>query len=365
MEIVVIGTGGGYGESIVLRWDDGKSAVIDSCIDPQRESCLPLEYLRTTGADLEKVQFIVATHWHDDHIRGISEVLYACPNAIFWTTAARDWSIFIRLMLADGRNSGAVLKGKSDTSQRALSELEVCMEIIASRGNHGPERAQGDRLVYREKDLNLEIFALSPSELAISKYEQEIAIHIDEIGKFRTRIPRIGPNDKSVALFVQYKGECIILGADLEIGTTTANGSTGWNDVMNGKQCLHPGLRARVLKVAHHGSAGAQHLGFWSDLVAPEVMSLMTPWQKCATNYVPDDIELDFVAGRSAHTYITSTHGSIGKPKPRDVETKKLISKVGLRLSEVKYRYGLIRIVYDEANENWNCELRGSAFGFK
>ena len=45
-EINLIGTGGGYGESIVAHIGNNEWIIIDSCEDPNSKTCLPLELLR-------------------------------------------------------------------------------------------------------------------------------------------------------------------------------------------------------------------------------------------------------------------------------------------------------------------------------
>lgn len=58
-----------YGESIVLHVGDGRWVAIDSCVDSHGRP-QALEYLEGIGVDPAiAVRMIVATHWHDDHIR--------------------------------------------------------------------------------------------------------------------------------------------------------------------------------------------------------------------------------------------------------------------------------------------------------
>lgn len=66
--------GPGYGESIALHIGDGVWIVVDSCIDDEKEP-RALRYLEGLGLDPARaVALIVATRWHDDHIRGMAAV---------------------------------------------------------------------------------------------------------------------------------------------------------------------------------------------------------------------------------------------------------------------------------------------------
>jgi glyoxylase-like metal-dependent hydrolase (beta-lactamase superfamily II) len=76
LEVTVIGTGGGYGESVVVHLGNGKWIVIDSCIDPKSRISLPLLYLNKIGVNVPRdVVIILCTHWHDDHLQGLFQLL--------------------------------------------------------------------------------------------------------------------------------------------------------------------------------------------------------------------------------------------------------------------------------------------------
>ena len=75
--------GPGYGECVLLHIGDGNWVIVDSCFDKHREPAA-LAYLRGLDSDpAESVRLIVATHWHDDHIRGMGELVEVCKNAVF------------------------------------------------------------------------------------------------------------------------------------------------------------------------------------------------------------------------------------------------------------------------------------------
>ena len=83
-EIEVSVWGAGYGEAIVLHIGGGKWVLVDSCIDPGSQVPASLDYLKNLKFPVgEAVKLIVVTHWHDDHIRGISTVLDECKSACF------------------------------------------------------------------------------------------------------------------------------------------------------------------------------------------------------------------------------------------------------------------------------------------
>ncbi|MDE2822319.1 MAG: MBL fold metallo-hydrolase, partial [Chloroflexota bacterium] len=87
-EVEVTLLGPGYGESVLVHIGQGRWIVVDSCIGPAREP-QALDYLRSIGVEpAAAVTLIVATHWHDDHIRGMAKLVEACPDALFSCAAA-------------------------------------------------------------------------------------------------------------------------------------------------------------------------------------------------------------------------------------------------------------------------------------
>lgn len=87
LEITLFGSG--YGESVVVHIGDGKWIIVDSSINRDTRKPAALEYLEGIDVDVSsQVKGVVVTHWHDDHIRGISEIAKKCSSAKFCISAA-------------------------------------------------------------------------------------------------------------------------------------------------------------------------------------------------------------------------------------------------------------------------------------
>lgn len=104
--------GPGYGESVVLHVGGGVWVIVDSCVDtdgtPQA-----LRYLESIDVNpAEAVELIVATHWHDDHIRGIANLVEICDRAAFCCASVLLCKEFLTVVGAlegrplSGRGSG-------------------------------------------------------------------------------------------------------------------------------------------------------------------------------------------------------------------------------------------------------------------
>jgi glyoxylase-like metal-dependent hydrolase (beta-lactamase superfamily II) len=83
-EIEVTVLGPGHGESVVVHVGGSEWIVVDSCKDKGKEPCAPLRYLQGIGVDATRaVKLIVATHWDEDHVKGIDELVSTCLASDF------------------------------------------------------------------------------------------------------------------------------------------------------------------------------------------------------------------------------------------------------------------------------------------
>jgi len=91
-----------------------------------------LRYLESMGVDpAEAVELIVATHWHDDHIRGMSALVDACARATFCCSGALRQREFLAMV-------GAVAGREVSVCGSGASEIHA---IFSSAGGSGKRRA--------------------------------------------------------------------------------------------------------------------------------------------------------------------------------------------------------------------------------
>ena len=87
--------GPGYGEGVLVHAGGGEWLVVDSCLGADGEPAA-LNYLRGLDVDPSTtVKMVVATHWHDDHIRGMARLVAACPSARFCCASALKTDEFL------------------------------------------------------------------------------------------------------------------------------------------------------------------------------------------------------------------------------------------------------------------------------
>jgi metal-dependent hydrolase (beta-lactamase superfamily II) len=47
---------------------------VDSCVVPGAQGPVSADYLEKIGVDASAVKAVVASHWHDDHVKGMSDL---------------------------------------------------------------------------------------------------------------------------------------------------------------------------------------------------------------------------------------------------------------------------------------------------
>jgi metal-dependent hydrolase (beta-lactamase superfamily II) len=81
-QIELILFGPGYGECVAVHLGENRWIVVDSCLDTKTSRPAVIEYFSSIGINPEEsVKLIIISHWHDDHIRGLSDIISSCPKA--------------------------------------------------------------------------------------------------------------------------------------------------------------------------------------------------------------------------------------------------------------------------------------------
>lgn len=146
-----------------MHLGEGDWMIVDSC-EQSRQSPV-LDYLHNMGVDpATAVKLVVATHWHDDHIRGMQKVLAACKAATFACSAAlsRD-----ELVQAIGRLEPA--RGGRLTS--GVKEMRSVLEMLTEDLTRPqPQWAMQDRLLHRRGGaLHCAVHALAPCDQVLAR----------------------------------------------------------------------------------------------------------------------------------------------------------------------------------------------------
>ncbi len=203
-EIEVTLFGPGYGEAIAVHLGEGNWMLVDSCIDPESKASASGTYLEKIGVDPKQVRSIIATHWHDDHVRGISQLASKHPTAEFSISA-----------VFNDREATAFLAAHSGASSSGLSRgAKELFEVIQGRVN---VFAALNRSIVLEATLNghqVKVTALSPVKAAFAQSIARMAQYMARKDRPINSAPELHPNLEAVTLHIDLGGDAILLGAD-------------------------------------------------------------------------------------------------------------------------------------------------------
>jgi beta-lactamase superfamily II metal-dependent hydrolase len=350
-EIEVSLFGPGYGECVVLHVGGGDWFVVDSCINDASGKPAALTYLESLDVDPESsVRLVAATHAHDDHVRGIAELLQACPDALFLRPAAITKREFLALLEADEEIE--FMGG-----QAAYSEFRRIERVLVERqrGTRSPVvRGIADRPVFSRMASGdrpaVSVLALSPSDEALDRSLAEIRKLLPTTGLIR-RLSSDDPNTMCMALWIEIGEVRVLLGGDLENGPAP---NCGWAGVA--ENLALPNEKASVYKVAHHGSVNAHSPLVWSMLLDDEVMAILSPYRRGRTPR-PSAEDRARICAATPSAYITADPDfrmSGGSVRMRAAELSGAAQGVRLQEGET----GQVRLRRAIASgTQWNVEL--------
>jgi beta-lactamase superfamily II metal-dependent hydrolase len=352
--------GPGYGEAIVLHIGEGKWILVDSCIEPNSKLPASLEYLYNLNVDVENaVKLVVATHWHDDHVRGISTIFDNCKSANIAISSA--------LKVDEFRKLATLSSGQTVRRNSGLDEFTRVFQLLETRKQHrvrfnSPKLASADKLLYRDQigpiseTVEAKVFSLSPSDAAILHAQLAFAELLPGEDSQRKRVASPTPNYASVVLWVQVGNHKILLGADLE---RTVDPKTGWSVILNDSTVVVG--QAGVFKIPHHGSENAHHECVWSELVSEKPFAIVSPFCKGGMS-LPSPADVKRITHLTPHAYATAS-AKRRQQKWHDRVVRSFVEEMTRSIQSVHYGWGHVRLrnKIDENNQSWRVELFGDA----
>lgn len=303
--------GPGYGESIVVHLGSDQWLVVDSCAPDDEAEPVALTYLRQIGVKYkENVKYIVATHWHDDHIRGLSRLITSCPAA----------DVFI----SDALRSEALMSLVLEKSPRPITNLREMNRSIETLLARKPDVGQPYRFLLEDTAVHsalhhpnndVQIWALSPSSVDVFQALRMLRYILPNESNQLTAVPNPRENHASVVLHVGVGNQNILLGADREIHT---NNGRGWESV---KACAARRAlkRCSFLKVPHHGSPNGDSLIIWADLLEGDCVAVLAPFHRGREGGRPRPADIARLCLRTRWAFTASELSGYNKEPSGDV----------------------------------------------
>jgi len=344
-EIEVTLFGPGFGEAIAVHLGQSEWLLVDSCIDPSSKKPAAETYLHSIGVQPSCVKGLVASHWHDDHVRGFGRLAEIYPEAeLNISSVFSDKEALVFLAAYSGLSVPTLTRGTGEVYRALLAKKEHYhlhqRSIVLERND-----AHGSRYV--------RVTAMSPVQATVSSSMARLAQYIPtgSTDENISHAPTFSPNIEAVVIHIDWNGEAVLLGSDLEEHT-----KYGWSALLE-DSVSSKRAPASLYKVAHHGSASGDHPNIWKDLLAEQSIACLTPFNN-GRHKLPNDSDRERVRGLVKSAFIAS--GATRKP---DLESEKLkrLGDICTDLSRVNAGFGATRFRKVRGDAEWRVELFGTA----
>jgi hypothetical protein len=365
LEITLIGAGCEAGESVVVHLANGKWIIIDSC--KSDGEVLPLYYLRKKKVNLDiDVCYVICTHWHTDHITGLSEVVGECKNAILAIPSFFNSPKVFEALFEDYVNrKSPIVKEMYDS----LSIIKERKGVLRQPIFLGPR----DEITGVEIDgVKVEVRSFSPADHAKELYDKMLAsstLHNVAASDLET-------NMCSSVLDITTNNHLlsVLLGADLECNRKEGrnldcktlcdeNFQLGWCNVIKCNKKYGERNKYNYIKAAHHSSIN----GYCPELMDTKVdkeqtFITTTVFENGAGIRLPEEQMLRKYQSICDNYYITASH-----PKPLPVKDERSViedmkNKGVQEVKVVKPECGMITTRYNiTTGARTSHELQGCA----
>lgn len=336
-EIEVSIFGPGFGELIVVHAGNNEWVIVDLCIDSRSGRPAALAYLDRIDVDASAaVKLIVASHWHDDHIRGMSELVRVCTSATFACSMALTRIEFLEV---------ASVYTSRPLSHEPSGPTEIFRTLRTVRTRRQlPLYAIADRPLFRMRrgaagSVDWEVTALSPTDGELQRFLAGIAALLPPAtpATTKSRLPNPNWNDLSVATWVTIGDILILLGADLEEHGIAGR---GWTAVLASR--TRPPGTASLFKISHHGSANGHHDGVWSSMLVRAPMAVLTPWTLGGSD-LPQPGDVQRIQNLTPNAYSTSRITAPGlQSLPQAV--RRTFREAGITIRQAEPPTGFVRL---------------------
>ena len=333
--------GPGVGECILIHLGGGRWVVVDSCLRPNTHEPVALAYLSELGLDpVESIVLVVATHWHDDHIKGLSDVFRVATKARLVLSQAMRRPEFLTFV---SRFKGVSLAGGSK-----VAEMDRLLQIQEDESRPTLRRAEVG------KTLQQGVVALSPSDNDVDRFLQMVGQYMPEVRSAQRAAPDPTQNEASVALWIDTTdGDGVLLGSDLEQQTDS---ESGWRAVVGADN--RPQGKASVFKIPHHGSAGAHNGDVWTDMLLPTPLAALTPFSRSRLPKPNDAVRINSLT----HNAFLSSHGKKVRLKKRGPAVERQLREMHTRPYSVVAALGAVQFRRKLGTPPiWGIELFGAA----
>ena len=344
-EIEVSLFGPGKGECVLVHLGGGKWMVVDSCLD-DRKVAAPLAYLESIGVAPDAIELVVASHWHDDHIGGLGQVVKAATHARFFCSNGLEIDEFFMVVAAAAQRPMM-------QSTSGVSEFGAVIEVLESRSTP-LGWAMVDRILH--STASVKVHSLSPSDMAVTESRRLIsaAWASQQSAATRLAVPRPERNPSAIVLHVQIGAVSLLLCSDLE---TDRDPAMGWLAVVDAH--ARPTELADFVKVAHHGSGNGHEARVWAEMLGPQPYAALTPYLSGSTP-IPRPADIARLRALTPNLFVTRRPGV--QRSGRDWRAQKMAEEATNWIASEPRSAGALRFRRPiDASSEWQVSMSGTA----
>ena len=322
VEITIFGPG--YGECIVVHVGIGRWIVVDSCKHCTKTPPVALRKFDGIGVDPSvQVELVLVTHWHDDHIRGLNELLERCKDAGICISEALTQDEFIKFLSAYSTNGASPLGTGVDEFVAVLGKMrDPQRKPLRGGQDKRVVNIPAGELAHGE---SCEFWTLSPSDFQVLESNSRFASLLPKAKSTMRRAVPEGKNNHSVAAWISIGGIYVILGADLE---NTIDSRAGWAAIVESKN--RPSGEVSLFKVPHHGSENGHNADLWEKVLADDVIAVVTPWNR--SSGLPGAGDLERLSSATKNLFLTAKPSSLVRAR-HDHSVERMMREFGISTS--------------------------------
>jgi hypothetical protein len=294
---------------------------------------------------------VIISHWDDDHIKGVANLVEAASVAKIISSAAildKDFVKLTQLFHGDRTRVG----------KTGIEEIVRVHELMAQTGRTLTNAIQNREVFLAgmaglSHGLDVRIRTLSPADYELNTFNSWVGSQMPSVRQTKGRFPRRSRNDLSVVLEVTVGKDVVLLGGDLE--KEEGNPETGWSAVL-ASNAGGSWKKAAVFKVAHHGSHTGFHEGVWQQMLVEDVHAILAPWIN-GGKLVPSDAERARIVGMTPNAFTTSV-ARVRRQPDRERSALRTIAESVENFRSIEPLTGQVRLRKSmSVAEPWTVEL--------
>jgi hypothetical protein len=254
---------------------DDRWIIIDSVQDRDGVA-VAAKYLDSIGVAPGCVECIILTHWHEDHVRGATQLASRYTQSLISlpvTLLEDEFQAFLSAY-------GDIQTGEFKSGVNEL--IGVCKILAAQKAR--VRWADANKVLIESGGVRVD--TLSPSPNDVTLFLREMKDWAQNIPGVDRIIPDPSRNDASVVTYIGIgETDRILLGGDLEV--------TG---KLSGWQFIHEATwqerkAASLFKIPHHGSENGHYDAVWGELLSDARVAVLAPYGRGRKLPTKSDVE--------------------------------------------------------------------------